>query len=124
MEKKNSNRIKIILALIPVIGAIAVALISHPWRKDVQPPKETNKMQYFLSGAIVDASSNNSIPQAEITIVGRNEQYVSENNGNFRLPFKDSIGHVRIRVTRKDYLPYDKSYDLPSSDIIIQLKHK
>ncbi len=125
MEKKKSNTIKIILALISATTLIVVALINHQWHKDAPTTrKEMSKEQYFLSGTIVDASNNNSISQAEITIVGRNEQYISESNGNFKLPFKDSIEHVRIRVTKKDYIPYDKTYDLPSSDIIVQLKRK
>ncbi|MBS1533316.1 MAG: carboxypeptidase-like regulatory domain-containing protein [Bacteroidetes bacterium] len=125
MNKSNLTfRRNIILALIPASVTIVVALITyHPWRKDIQKPNgENNKC--FLSGTVVDASSNNSIPQAEIVVVGRNEQYVSESNGNFKIPFKDSITHVRIHVEKKSYVPYDKSYDLPSSDIIIQLIHK
>lgn len=56
-----------------------------------------------------------------MSIVGRNEQYYSEDNGNFKILFKDSVDHVRLRITKKGYHSYDHTFNVPESNIIIQL---
>lgn len=80
-----------------------------------------NFRSHLLSGTVIDELTNKSVQQAEISIVGRNEQYFTEENGNFAIQLNDSIKSVRIRVLKKYFKPFDKTYDLPSEGIIIQL---
>jgi hypothetical protein len=118
---KNNNKTKIIIAVISAISLIVVALIQfRPWNNSSKKQKNNNVI-YSIAGTVVDESTNNSIGQAEISIVGRNEEYFTEQNGNFRILFKDSVDHVRLRVTKDHFLPFDKSFDLPNENIIIQL---
>lgn len=54
-------------------------------------------------------------------MVGRNEQYFTEENGNFSISLDDSVKSVRIRVFKKYFKPFDKTYDLPNEGVIVQL---
>jgi hypothetical protein len=117
----KSNRITIITASIGAFAVIIAAIIQiRPWKKDSSHVMN-NKVVFHLRGTVIDDKSNQNIPQAEIDVVGRNEQYYTEENGNFEIAIKDSVKSIRIRVIKKEYLPYDKSYDLPSEGVIIQL---
>ena len=110
--------------IIAVLSIIALLIKFHPWTSFYTGSKKSINNEYYLSGAVIDAVNNMNISQAEIAVVGRNEQYITESNGNFRIPFRDSLAHVRVRISKKGYISYDKSYDFPSPDIIIQLNHK
>jgi len=77
--------------------------------------------KYVLAGTVTDEQTEQSISQAEITLVGRNEQYFTEENGNFKIELKDTIKSIRIRVSKKYFQPFDKTYDLPNENIIIPL---
>lgn len=118
----QSNKLKIFLTLITVLGSITVALIQyHPWKSDNKKVEIKVTPKYVISGAVFDEATNQSISHAEINIVGRNEQYYTEQNGNFTITFHDSIPVVRLRVLKKTYLPFDKSYDVPQGSILIPL---
>lgn len=128
MATKN-GKLQLFTACLTGVVAIAVALIEfQPWKKPIMPfeertlPSSTFK-KALLSGAIVDEDTNNSISQAEISIVGKNDHYYSERNGNFKINISviDSIPTVRIRVSKSGYHTSDISYDLPTEGVIIQL---
>lgn len=122
MEKSN-NKIHIWVAIITTFGIIVVALIqAHPWKSAPSTTVQHKESKYFIGGTVIDESTNVNISQAEISIVGRNEHYYTEENGNFRITLLDSIQVVRVRVIKKNYLPFDKSYNIPTESIIIQLK--
>jgi len=118
-----NNRTKIIVAIIAAVGLIAAAYIQFfPWNKKIN---DNNKLrqEYIISGTVIDESTNLSISQAEVSVIGRNEIDYTQQNGNFKLLIKDSVDHVRIRVTKRNYLSYDKAYDIPSGNIIIQMTY-
>jgi hypothetical protein len=120
---KNNNKVLIWCAIIGAVGVIGGAIISSkPWSKSNTKTKE--KIKYTLSGTIIDKSSSESINNAEINIVGRNEYYYSEENGNFHITLKDSSNEVRVRVSKEGYDMYDKSFDVPQGSIIILLHKK
>ncbi|HTD98464.1 MAG TPA: carboxypeptidase-like regulatory domain-containing protein [Mucilaginibacter sp.] len=121
----NSNRTSVIVAIIGAVALIITAIIQiHPWRKDAGGTVSKSIKTYILRGTVINEKSNQSISQAEINVVGRNEQYYSENNGNFEIIIKDSVKSIRVRVEKNGFLPYDKSYDLPNENVIIQLTKK
>lgn len=118
----TSNKTAIVVAIITVIGTIAVALITaYPWNKQEHLKSSKISVTYNLSGTVIDEQLNQNIPQAEVDVVGRNEQYYTEENGNFKIVIKDSIKSIRIRVLKRGFKPYDKSFDLPDNNVIIQL---
>ncbi|AYL94155.1 carboxypeptidase-like regulatory domain-containing protein [Mucilaginibacter celer] len=116
----TNNKTKIWISIIGLLGVIIPAIIKfYPWKDSKSLPAANSTL--IVSGSIVDEATNKSIEQAEISVVGRNEIYYSEHNGNFRLNIKDSISSVRIRVVKKHYHTYDKSFDIPNSNVIIPL---
>ena len=107
--------------LIPAIVLIIVAMIQfYPWKRKELPLKLNNKT-YYLTGTVVDEFNNNSIGGADLTIVGRNEHYFTEQNGNFSIPLIDSVASIRIRVYKKNYKIFDQSVDIPVNNYIIPL---
>jgi hypothetical protein len=102
---------------ISAISAIIVALIPfYPFRNSSNQ-KETERV---FSGIVVERNTNEPVGQAEVSVVGVNQHYLSEDNGNFRLQIKNQK-IVRIRVSKPGYKVADISYELPSEGNIIVL---
>jgi hypothetical protein len=102
---------------ITAISAIIVAVIQfYPFRSSSNQ-KET---EMVFSGTVVEQNTNRPIGQAEISVVGVDQHYFSEDNGNFRLQIR-SQEIVRIRVCKPGYKVADISYELPSEGNIIVL---
>jgi len=121
--KNTDNRTKIIVSIIGAAGLIGAAYLPFlPWNKKATDTFKSTK-EYIISGMVIDESTNKGISQAEISIVGRNENDYTQENGNFKLVLRDSLDQVRIRVTKRNYLPYDKSYNIPNDNIIIQMTY-
>jgi hypothetical protein len=121
-KKSNSLSGPIIGALAAIIAAIIIARWSIP--NPAQPQMRTTYAKKQLAGMVVD-ETNNSISQAKIDVVGRNEFYVTESNGNFIIPISDSSAtSIRLHVYKPGYIIYDKSFDLPSENVTIQLQTK
>jgi hypothetical protein len=110
---------KIVLAIIPAVGAIFVAIIRYgpAW---FSPKRGTD---VTIAGTVVDLATNLPISGADISVEGKPSGYVTENNGNFRFSFTDtSVDHtVRIRVDKPGYSSWDRSVPTPSEDLTIQL---
>src|ERR1700687_3616339 len=73
----------------------------------------------------VDESSNEPIQQAALTISGRPESYVSEDNGNFRITIQPGMitdRSVRIRVGKEGYVAWDRSVGVPVENLVIQMR--
>jgi hypothetical protein len=130
MEQKNKSGI--LIAVIGAITAVIVALIQF-WPHRSQPDTTSNEKpgtikaiesKHILRGTIVDEVSNDAIGMAELTLVGRNETYFSEVNGNFKIDVVDDVKEVRVRVTKKKYKINDKSYDLPGENLVIKLERE
>lgn len=114
----NKSKTAIVVAIITTLGAIVVALIQlHPWSNKTKTVRLVS-----IAGTVID-EDNKNIGQAQITIVGRNEQYYTEQNGNFYITFPDSLYRVRLRVVKANYAIYDKSFSLPDEGVIIQLSN-
>jgi len=119
----------LVLTILAVIAGWLVVPELRRWlRLDIYPiamPEGDRQQEgLYVAGTVVDIQTNQPVPQAQITVAGRPESYVSEDNGNFRLDFtpKSSIGHVRIRVAKKGYRTYDASVTPPLNDLIVQLQ--
>jgi len=83
------------------------------------------KTPKVIAGAVIEEFSNSGVSHAEIILVGRNEHYYTEGNGNFRIQLLgDSVDHIRILVSKANYDVYDRSYEVPSENIIIVLQKK
>jgi|SRR5882724_1047669 len=114
----SKAKITIWIAIIGALGVIGSTVLPRWLASDKKEPA-TETVNF--SGAVVEEGSNSSVVQAEITIVGRNEHYYSEGNGNFRIQVKTDHD-IRIRVNKAGYTPYERSYALPDENVIIVLQ--
>jgi hypothetical protein len=122
----NKQKLKLWGALIPALAGITIATLRFGLFDKLIGKKNEPLYNYSISGTVVEEGTNNSVAQAKISIVGKNEYYYTENDGNFHITLSDhSLREVRIRVTKDPmYIPYDKTFDLPSEGYIIVLVKK
>ena len=104
-------------AVITALATVSAAIIPNWINKN---GRTSSAEALYFAGTVVEDGSNNSIAQAEITIVGRTEHYYSEGNGNFRISVKTE-GDIRVRVVKVGYAPYERSYTLPDERVIVVL---
>lgn len=97
---------------------------SHGMSDSPTVPATTDTLT--VTGTTVDAISNDSIKQAQITLVGRPESAVSDDNGNFRLELRthgEAQADLRLRVTKVGYEPYDSQITAPANGFVVPLRH-
>jgi hypothetical protein len=117
---------QLIVTIIGSIAAIFVAIIQfQPWKQDSSPEK-SNRLPQQIAGRVVDQTNNNPIKGAEITVTGRAESAISEDNGNFRISIPNlAQGEiVRISTIKSGYITADRSTSIPAENLIILLKRK
>jgi hypothetical protein len=115
-------KIAIIGAAGIILAAIVGAVLQPSWWQ--REPSGVPRTSSTIAGTVVDGTTNQDVGQATISIVGRAEKYVSEDNGNFRIDLQPSIpanAQVRIHVEKQGYMPYDGT-TTPTETLIIQLK--
>lgn len=110
-------------AVITTAGTIIVAMITTfgPtwWR-----PAQKSSDHFVIAGTVVDNGSNQAVPQAAISVSGRTETYITEDNGNFRFEIRGlSPGErVRIHVTKDGYRPFDEAVTPSAENLVIPLR--
>ncbi len=118
----QSHKTQIIVAIIGALGLVIAAIIQfYPWKKESMHKFKPSTVKFMISGTVIDEKTDENIAQAEINVVGRNEQYYTEQNGNFSITFLDSLTTIRLRVLKHGYSTFDKSFNIPQQNIIIQL---
>jgi hypothetical protein len=102
---------------------VATVNASHSMSDSPTVSATTNTLA--VTGTTVDAISNDSIKQAQITLVGRPESAVSDDNGNFRLELRthgEAQADLRLRVTKVGYEPYDSQITAPANGFVVPLR--
>jgi hypothetical protein len=107
--------------IIAAISAVIVALIQfHPWSSSAG-----HETPAAVAGRVVNSHSNETIGQVDLTIGGRTESYISEDNGNFRIELttKELEGErrLRLRASKQGYRPWDRTVSVPLENLIIQM---
>jgi hypothetical protein len=122
MKKDRTVTVALIGAGALIIAAVLGGVLQHPsWLK----PGPRGSLEPVIAGTVVDESSNQAVGQALLSIVGRAETYVTEDNGNFRIELQGTLpenGRVRLHVTKSGYSSYDKTVAPPNESLIIPLK--
>ena len=115
-------KIAILTGIFLVIAAIAGAIFQPGWWRSEST--SSPKTEWSIAGTVVDQVTNLGIGQASVTIVGRAEKDVTENNGNFRIRLQAPIpndGTVRIHILKMGYAPDDET-TTPTETLVVQLK--
>ncbi len=96
------------------------------WRQyKFQPWKSEPRSDLIVAGRVVTEDTNAPVPQAQISVAGRTESYVTEDNGNFSIRLDPGLGAdatVRIRVQKRGFEPVDRTISSPATDVIIQMR--
>jgi hypothetical protein len=122
MAMSNSVKAAVIGAVALVLAAAVTAALNPSWWRHDAVTGGT----FTIAGTVVDQSSNRSVGQALISVDGRTETYVTEDNGNFRFDLRGELpsdGTVRIRVAKTGYLPYDHTTG-PTERLTVVLRKK
>ena len=139
--KEQKMRKEIIAAVIAAAGTIIASLLviyltnpktpsDHaPYLSNHEiPSHDSTKSEgniKVLAGMIVNEVSKRPIGQARITIVGRNEYDISQDNGNFKIIINDGrVNTVRLEISKKHYKIVDLSFDIPNEKIMIQMSRQ
>ena len=78
--------------------------------------------QVSLTGKVIDQRTNCGVEQAFVSILGRPEQYVTKDNGNFRVRiFTEKTATVQLHVFKTGYQLLEKTVQLPTDDLTLQL---
>jgi Carboxypeptidase regulatory-like domain len=123
MANKDSAIKVALIGAAALIAAAIVGAILQPswWRSDSSTAPRTS---LTVAGRVVDFRTNLGIGQASVSIVGRSETDVTEDNGNFRInlqPPAPKDGTVRVHVVKTGYAPGDET-TTPTETLIVQLR--
>jgi hypothetical protein len=110
--------------VVTVVGGLIVWLVSryydHPIA--IRPEVQSQLEKKSIAGIVVDRDTNQGIGQASIIVVGRTEQSVTEDSGNFRIDFRsDSPQRLRLHVTKSGFQPLDTSVEPPENNLVLRL---
>ena len=121
-DRDSGVKVAVIGAAAVVLAAVLTAILNPSWWRSDSP--RASRTNLTIAGRVVDQRTNLGIGQASISIVGRAETDVTEDNGNFRVnlqPPLPSDGTVRLHVVKTGYAPRDET-TTPTEALIVQLK--
>jgi len=110
----------ILAAVIVTIGGLLGAVIQkYAWNSKSGPENIP------IAGMVIDQQTRLGVPQASIIIVGRPEQYRTEENGNFSFViWADKSSVVRLQILKAGYGPLDQTVRLPADSLTLSLKRQ
>jgi hypothetical protein len=127
MTWNRTDRIAVVTLVATVLALVAAWLVVPEFRKWIGLDKhevQTQPEKKSISGIVVDGDTNQGIGQALITLVGRTEQYVTEDSGNFaiaNLP-PDSSARIRLRISKSGFQPLDTTVEPPVGNLVLALQ--
>jgi hypothetical protein len=96
------------------VGAVIQKYVRNP------KPQPEN---VIITGMVIDDKSRLGIGQASIVVVGRPEQYRTEDNGDFRFTvWTDKSSVVRLLVSKPGYRSMDETVRLPAETLTLPLQ--
>lgn len=107
-------------------GALAVFIVVYffsPASILSTPPSQDGVNFLTIAGIVVDRATSQGLGQARINVVGQNQEYVTEDNGNFRIQLRLSVpGRVRLLVNKEGFHQLDATVQVPAENLILQLR--
>jgi len=127
MTRKKINWIGLVTSGIAILALVAAWLVVPEFRKWIGfETHDTQSMskKMSVSGIVVDRDTNQGVGQALITLVGRTEQSLTEDSGNFKIDLPaDAPMRIRLHVSKSGFQPLDTSIEPPVENLVLQL-HK
>jgi len=121
MQKRDKAITVAVIGGLFVIIAALISTFGPTWWRSVLTPRQ----QLVIAGTVVDEASNLAIGQATISLSGRTETYLTDDNGNFRIEIRGLNGDgqpVRIHVTKDSYRPFDEAITPSAENLIVPLR--
>lgn len=110
-----------IVAGVFILLAAIVSAIVTTYKWSDKPKSES----VLITGIVVESEHNKEIGQAVVTIVGRTEQAITRDNGNFRIVMPvESPAVVTLRVTKSGYQPYEEDIHVPVEGLTLQMQKR
>jgi len=118
MAPKNPRIAVALIGAAALIVAAAIPTVLQRWSTAGKPQKGS-----ILGGIVVDQATNQAVPQATISITGRTDTYVTEDNGNFRIYLRTvPPERLRLHVTKSGFQPLDITVEPPAENLVLQLR--
>jgi hypothetical protein len=128
MKWNRADRIGAITLTVAILALIAGWLVVPEFRNWTgldSPRADSHIHSIQIAGTVVDGDTNRGVGQAAISIVGRAETYVTEDDGNFRISLQAPLPNdstVRLHIAKSGYVPYDGTTTAPTESLVIQLR--
>jgi hypothetical protein len=91
--------------------------------KDQQP--KGNSISLVIAGRVVDSATNVGVGQTTISLAGRTETYLTDDNGNFRIVLLGSPpNELRLSAKREGCTAVDRAVKPGSQNLILQMRCK
>ena len=122
MANQSSVKVALIGAGALIVAAIIGSILQPSWWHSDQ--SSVQKIDMTIASRVVDQKTNLGIGQASISIAGRAETDITEDNGNFRIRLQPPLpkdGTVRLHVVKAGYSPRDET-TTTTETLIIQLR--
>jgi hypothetical protein len=104
-----------------IIGGVCILLAAviqtYRWSSKPQPN------DVVIAGMVIDQRTSLGIGQASIYVVGHPEQFLTEDNGNFRFDLiVDKSTIIRLHVTKSGYRTLDRTVHVPAESLTLPLQ--
>jgi hypothetical protein len=129
MGWSRGDRLTLAALVLTVLGVVAAWLVVPEFRGwlrlDHQADPPSQAAIFSISGIVVDQATNHGIGQAAVVAVGRAEQSVTDDSGNFTIEFKgDAPKRVRLYVNKAGFQTLDTTVEPPAENLVLPLRRQ
>ena len=108
----------VVVALIGAGAVIIAALVAIV--PSFRSSGKDRQQNLVIAGTVVDGRSNSAIGQAHIQLTGREETYVTEDNGSFRMPMACCSLPASTHLFDRGFIGFENSGQLIISPLPIR----
>ena len=90
------------------------------------PPVPPKPISLVLAGRVIDARTSAGLSHASISLAGRSEGYLTDDNGNFRIRLTAPVSTegVRLQIKKTGCDPHDQVVRPPVENLMFELSCK
>jgi hypothetical protein len=131
MQWTRGDKIAAVSVLLAALGVLAAWFVVPEFRAifGLKPEKTVEQQgssgTVSISGIVVDQDTNQGIGQALVVLVGRSEQSLTVDDGNFRIDLTGGVpSELRLHVSKAGFQDRDTSIEPPTNNLVIQLRRR